>query len=128
MVSAPRNAAALVEASTDPDVVRAATTLAARRGPQFTRFDGNLAGLTVASPVERPTSATRLEKWAACPFRYFVEYMLRADGVENPEDRLQISPLDRGNLVHAALERFILEVLDASRRRATTTERAVDAG
>ena len=112
MVSAPRNAPALVEASTDPDVVRAATTLAARSSPQFTRFDGNLTELTMRSPVERPTSATRLEKWAACPFRYFVEYVLRADAVENPEDRLQISALDRGNLVHAALEQFILEVLE----------------
>ncbi len=112
MASAPRDAQTLVDASTDPDIVRAATALAARRSGRFTRFDGNLAGLSIPSPIERPTSATRLEKWAACPFRYFVEYVLRADTVENPEDRLQITALDRGNLVHAALERFILEVLE----------------
>jgi ATP-dependent helicase/nuclease subunit B len=111
MVSAPRDAQALVDASTDRDIVRAAITLAARRSGRFTRFDGNLDGLPMRSPVDRATSATRLEKWAACPFRYFVEYVLRADAVENPEDRLQITALDRGNLVHAALERFVLEVL-----------------
>jgi hypothetical protein len=31
--------------------------------------------------------------------------------VENPEDRLEITALDRGSLVHEVLERFILEVL-----------------
>jgi hypothetical protein len=31
--------------------------------------------------------------------------------VENPEDALQISALDKGSLVHEALEKFILEIL-----------------
>jgi ATP-dependent helicase/DNAse subunit B len=33
------------------------------------------------------------------------------EAVENPEDRLEITALDRGSLVHEALERFMLEVL-----------------
>jgi hypothetical protein len=32
--------------------------------------------------------------------------------VENPEDNLMITPLDKGSLVHAALEAFLLRVLD----------------
>jgi RecB family exonuclease len=112
MVAAPRDASALLDATTDPAIVGAATALACRRSKEFTRFDGNLAGHTMRSPTDRSTSATRLEKWAACPFRYFVQYVLRADAVENPEDRLQLTALDKGNLVHAALEQFIREVLD----------------
>lgn len=95
------------------DTVLAAGVLAgaARRSDRFTRFDGNLAGLPIPSPVARATSATRLETWANCPFAYLVEELLGVAPVENPEDRLEIAPTDRGSLVHEVLEQFILEVL-----------------
>lgn len=95
----------------DPVLDAAATSVAARRSPVFTRFDGNLAGLSIPSPVDRPTSATRLELWARCPFAYLVSNLLGIDEVQDPEDRLYISPLDRGSLVHEALDRFVKEVL-----------------
>lgn len=82
-----------------------------RRSDRFTRFDGNLAGLPIPSPVERVTSPTRLEAWARCPFDYFMRRVLRAEPVENPEEQLEISPMDRGALVHRVLEQFIVEVL-----------------
>lgn len=85
--------------------------VAARRSDLFTRFDGNLAGLTVPSPADQPTSATRLETWAGCPFAYLLQSILRVEEVENPEDQLEISPRDWGSLVHEALEEFIVEVL-----------------
>jgi hypothetical protein len=85
--------------------------ITARRSHRFTRFDGNLAGLPVPSPVAGVTSPTRLERWASCPHRHLVEDLLRAAPVENPEDNLTITPLDKGSLVHDALERFLLEVL-----------------
>ena len=44
--------------------------------PRFTRFDGNLAGLAVPSPAEPVTSATRLERWAVCPFAYLMQDVL----------------------------------------------------
>jgi RecB family exonuclease len=84
----------------------------ARRSDRFTRFDGNLGGLAVPSPVDRVMSATRLQRWAACPFDYFMQDVLRVEPVENPEEQLQITPLVRGDLVHRVLERFILDVLD----------------
>lgn len=86
--------------------------LAARRSSTFTRFDGNLAGLSVASPATMVTSATRLEGWARCPFAYFLSEVLRVNVVEDPEDRLQISPLDLGSLIHEVLEEFLREVMD----------------
>ncbi|MEQ1787907.1 MAG: PD-(D/E)XK nuclease family protein, partial [Acidimicrobiales bacterium] len=65
----------------------------------------------VPSPVDKITSPTRLERWAVCPHRHLVEDILRAAPVENPEDNLMITALDKGSLVHAALEAFLLRVL-----------------
>ena len=85
--------------------------VAARRSDRFTRFDGHLAGLAVPSPADRVTSPTRLESWAVCPYAYLLESVLGARPVENPEEQLTISPIDRGKLLHSALEAFIAGVL-----------------
>ncbi len=85
--------------------------VAERRSRRFTRFDGNLAGLDVPSPVTGVTSATRLEGWASCPFAYLLRDVLDIEAVENPEEELEITPLVRGSLVHDVLEDFIDEVL-----------------
>jgi ATP-dependent helicase/nuclease subunit B len=99
-------------ATDDAGTALGAEVIDARRSRSFTRFDGNLAGLPVPSPVDRITSPTRLERWADCPHRHLIEDLLRAAPVENPEDNLMITPLDKGSLVHAALEDFLLRVLD----------------
>jgi ATP-dependent helicase/nuclease subunit B len=98
-------------ARADPILARGTDVVAARRSDSFTRFDGNLAGLAVPSPVDHVTSPTRLETWAACPFDYLLRHVLGVEPVENPEEELRITPLDRGSLVHTTLERFVLEVL-----------------
>lgn len=85
--------------------------VAARRSDGFTRFDGHLAGLAIPSPADHVTSPTRLERWAACPFAYLLESVLGVRHVENPEEQLTLSPVERGNLVHEVLEQFILGVL-----------------
>ncbi|QYG91430.1 PD-(D/E)XK nuclease family protein [Iamia sp. SCSIO 61187] len=99
----------------DPVIARGAELIAGRASSRLTRFDGNLGGLPVASPADpesgRVASATGLERWARCPFDYFVRSVLGIREVENPEDSLSISALDRGSLVHKALEDFLLEVL-----------------
>ncbi|HEX7131794.1 MAG TPA: PD-(D/E)XK nuclease family protein, partial [Iamia sp.] len=99
----------------DPVLAAGADVVAGRGSSRLTRFDGNLAGLPMASPADpdsgRVASATGLERWARCPFDYFVRSVLGVREVENPEDSLSISALDRGSLVHAALETFVLEVL-----------------
>ena len=105
-------AGGVLSAATDRRTARGAEVVEARRSARFTRFDGNLAGLDIPSPVERITSPTRLERWADCPHRHLVEDLLRAAPVENPEDVLMITALDKGSLVHDALERFLKTVLD----------------
>jgi ATP-dependent helicase/nuclease subunit B len=92
---------------------RGRTLVRARRSSAFTEYDGNLSGRAVASPAATGAlvSPTRLERWAGCPLRYFFEYVLRVAEVENPEDVLRMSALDKGSLLHATLDRFISEVL-----------------
>jgi hypothetical protein len=84
-----------------------------RRSTHFTEWDGNLAGLPIASPADGLTvySPTRLERWAACGFRYFLDDVLGLDEPDDPERIVSISPLDRGSVLHLVLERFIDESL-----------------
>jgi ATP-dependent helicase/nuclease subunit B len=100
-----------LSATDDARTAAGAAVVAGRRSPEFTRFDGNLSGLPIPSPIDKITSPTRLERWASCPHRHLVEDILRAAPVENPEDVLMITPIDKGNLVHEALERFLETVV-----------------
>ena len=99
----------------DVDVAfrRGIDTVAARNSRDFTRFDGNLAGFAAGRVTDNDVvvSATRLQTYAANPFDYFLEYVLRVDIPELPEDRYEVSPLDRGSLVHETLDAFLTEVL-----------------
>ncbi len=90
---------------------RGGRVIRARRSAAFTRFDGNLAGLDLVSPVDEIVSSTRLESWANCPFAYFGQRLLGVEPVDDPETQLQMSALDRGALVHEVLERFVADVI-----------------
>jgi len=56
-------------------------------------------------------SPTRLQDWATCPFRYLLGSVLNVKVEDSPERLLELSPLDRGTLVHEVLERFVREEL-----------------
>lgn len=84
----------------------------ALRSTAFTAWDGNVTSLVGKSrrlgvPGESPHSPTRLELWAKCPFRYYLQHVLEVPVLERPEEILTISALDRGSLVHNILERFV---------------------
>jgi hypothetical protein len=85
----------------------------ARRSRRFTEWDGNLGGQPIPSTAETPISPTRLETWAQCGFRYFLGNVLGLRERDDPERLVDLSPLDRGTAVHAVLERFIAEAIDA---------------
>ncbi|OJF14220.1 PD-(D/E)XK nuclease family protein [Couchioplanes caeruleus] len=97
------------------DVVAAALDM--RRGhasDRLTRFDGDLAGLDVPDPTAGAVlSPTALEAWTRCPHRYFAARLLRVSPVESPEELLHISPLEVGNLMHLALDRFFAAQAEA---------------
>jgi ATP-dependent helicase/nuclease subunit B len=98
-------------AGDDPVVEAGSRVVRARRSPNFTRFDGNLAGVVVPSPIDEVVSSTRLESWAECPFAYFVNHLLQVEPVEDPAQLLTISAWDRGSLVHEILQSFVDDVL-----------------
>ncbi|HET6835859.1 MAG TPA: PD-(D/E)XK nuclease family protein [Acidimicrobiales bacterium] len=95
----------------DPLVEAGSRVVRARRSRDFTRFDGNLAGVVVPSPLDEVVSSTRLESWAECPYAYFVNHLLQVEPVEDPARQLTISAWDRGSLVHQILQSFIDDVL-----------------
>ena len=92
----------------------------ARRSRRFTEFDGNLGAIAAESVrIGRPfaadggaSSATSVERWAGCPFLYFMVNVLRVEATERPEDEWTVTPLDKGSLVHAVLEQFFRERFD----------------
>ena len=93
---------------------RGVDLLVSRSGGEFTRFDGNLANVVTSDGVRIDiVSPTRLEDWAKCPHRYLMQNVLRIDVVEQPEALLQISALDRGSLIHDALDAFLSELLES---------------
>lgn len=96
--------------SADVAFDRALELRAARASDRFTRFDGNLSGVASALPDladgQRQHSPTSLEQWVACPHAYFVQRLLKVRAVEEPETGLAITPMERGNLMHAALDEF----------------------
>jgi ATP-dependent helicase/nuclease subunit B len=95
----------------DPVVEAGSRVIRAHRSRDFTRFDGNLAGVAVPSPLDEVVSSTRLESWAECPFAYFVRHLLQVEPIEDPARQLSISAADRGSLVHEILQTFVDDVL-----------------
>lgn len=98
-------------------VVQAAhAMIQGRESAEFTRFDGNLSGADGLPDMlsgERAISPTALERYAICPHEYFVRQMLRVEPVENPEELLEISMMDVGNLIHQSFDALVREAGDA---------------
>lgn len=85
----------------------------ARAGATVTEYDGDLTVRATAT-FDRPISPTQVEQWAACPHAYFVRYVLGIRPVDEPSDIVDISPLDRGSAIHAAIDQLQRRVLDGS--------------
>ncbi|MFN0091514.1 MAG: PD-(D/E)XK nuclease family protein [Acidimicrobiales bacterium] len=92
---------------------RGLAALAARSSAQLTEWDGNLTGRPPAPLAGRLLSATQLETWARCGYRYFLAYVLGLAERDNPEEVVDLAPLDRGAALHLVLERFFAEALPA---------------
>jgi len=84
----------------------------ARRGSDFTAFDGNVGAVPMQTG-DAVLSASRLEAWATCGFRYYLRYVLGLAEREDPERTIELSALDRGSAMHDVLERFMREQVEA---------------
>jgi RecB family exonuclease len=95
----------------DDDIVRAGVEMVrSRHSARFTRFDGNLTaveGLPDYAHGERVISPTALEGYAECPHAFLVQRLLGVEPLEQPEDIVEISPADVGNIVHESLDRLV---------------------
>jgi ATP-dependent helicase/nuclease subunit B len=106
-------------------VGRAVRAARARQSREFTEFDGNLAAIAAESMrIAHPfsggssaSSATSLERWSTCPYQYFLVRVLRVEATDHPEEEWTLNPLDKGTLVHTALETFFRERLAQGRSR-----------
>jgi ATP-dependent helicase/nuclease subunit B len=111
-----RTRAAMAHLDLDDDALSASLTLSrARESDQFTRFDGNLqhlGGLPDFAHGGQLVSPTALERYAICPHAYFVNRMLHVEPVETPEEVLEISAMDVGNLIHESFDALIRESSD----------------
>ena len=82
-----------------------------RRDGIFSRFNGNLAAYArIIVDPERPLSPTRLEEWVTSPFSYFMKHVLKVSILEDVALEVQISPQQRGNLVHGVLEDYVRSI------------------
>ncbi len=81
----------------------------ARESVNLTEWDGDLSSASGVSSVLSTDvlSATGLESWAKCPFSYFLGHILGVESLNDPEEVMSISPLDKGTLVHSILERIV---------------------
>jgi CRISPR/Cas system-associated exonuclease Cas4 (RecB family) len=71
-----------------------------------------IAAARARSPFARgePVSASRLEMYATCPYRYFLRYGLGIEPIEEPETVERMDHLQRGVLIHEILQRFLTRI------------------
>lgn len=90
------------------DVAAGYEAISARASNTAGVWDGVLGALDGLAPSdEHPFSATRLEVWAKCSFRYFLSTVLGLRDLERPEERDRIDPRVQGVLLHDVLEEFV---------------------
>lgn len=82
--------------------------ITARAGPALSAWEGRVGAGGVVR--EEGVSATALERLAACPFRFFLERVLRVKERDEPEEGETIDGRERGTLVHSALQRLVEEI------------------
>ena len=111
-----RTRAVLARMDLDDDALAASLTMSkARESDKFTRFDGNLEGVDGLPDFAHGrllVSPTALERYAICPHEYFVNRMLHVEPVEAPEEVVEISAMDTGNLIHRSFDELIRECSD----------------
>ncbi len=93
-----------------PSVGSARTRAAARRSPLFTAYEGRLSRAPSNGPLDRQVSASRLELFAGCPYRLFLEKVLGLAEREETEEAFEADNLAKGNLLHDALASLVRSV------------------
>jgi RecB family exonuclease len=78
--------------------------------PQFNEYTGLIE---IKEPEEpRRFSATQLEKFMECPYRWFVERLLGVRALEEPETLERPDAMTMGSIIHEVLETYMKETKD----------------
>ena len=80
----------------------------AKRSNRFTEYDGNVNGLPHLIEIGT-MSASLLQDYATCPYRFFLSQSLNVEELQEPDEELTLSSMDRGTLVHDILEKFVAQ-------------------
>lgn len=72
-----------------------------------------LAATKLPGRREEPLSATSIEAWASCPFKFFLRSVLRVREFEEADDEIDQRAL--GRLTHQVLERLFRRFVDENR-------------
>ena len=93
-----------------PRAARGRAALEAREhGDRLSEWDGIVPPDLLARlrahhrPADAPVAATPLERYAACPFRYYQAHVLGIAPPVEPERVVTLTPADRGLFLHAVL-------------------------
>ena len=87
-------------------ILRGGRTLGSRNSRVFDAYDGNVYRDGKGNATSLHVSASALQGYATCPYRYFMANELHVDARIEPDESLELSSLDKGILVHSILERF----------------------
>ncbi len=87
-------------------LARGERTIKSRKSAVFGPYDGKIPTYIVGPKQAFSVSASALQTYAECPYRYFMAHELNADERIDPEESLTLSALDKGILVHSILEEF----------------------
>jgi ATP-dependent helicase/nuclease subunit B len=86
-------------------------------GGVFGRWTGGISRPVpdrVTASLNRPLSATSLQEYAECPFRYFLSSVLGVHVTEEPDEERH-DPRERGKAVHNVLERLVRAAIDTGK-------------
>jgi ATP-dependent helicase/nuclease subunit B len=106
-----------------PGIARGISADAKRQSEKFTEYDGLVPAAGADLDPRRSDqvfSATRLESFANCPFRFFLERGLGLDPVkdEEPDPDAWLDPMTRGAALHEIYSMFLRRLRTEQRRPA----------
>jgi ATP-dependent helicase/nuclease subunit B len=99
-----------------PESMRADAHRRARWGSaSLTSFDGIVADPAAVAALgawfetAAPLSPSTLETYAICPYRFFLDRLLRIKPLDEPETIIELDALTRGKVIHEVLETFLFD-------------------
>ena len=91
-------------------------------GVPIENLDEELAGRLFAGDGGMSLSVTAMEKYVACPYRFFMENGIKA----KPRARFTVENTDAGSLLHSLLELGAKKVLERNKKEVLTEEQCAE--